>query len=228
MIFLQIINASTFWIYLSFLYLYLIFFFITLEEYFEGSLDFPMINAVNEGTTSTFLILLIGVFAGNEVYQIEIIWGLKFYEFIFIAIIIGVSCQILHIMYKLFRNHAFSKVFISMLLFVYLTGSYLAVTFLSNNSIVLGQQKIILYIYTMIFTRVIITIMIGHIFHSNYNQIQVFPILIATLMLLSVIIENFVIDCNYYFYIVIYNQYLFANSGLLTQTQNYLKESEIK
>ena len=207
--FLQIMNSSTFWIYTTFIFLYLIFFFITLEEYFYGSLDFPMINAVNEGTTCTFLVLLIGVFAGNQVYQKEIIWGLMFYEVIYIPFCICFTLQILYIIFKLFRDHAFSKVFISMLLISYLTGSYLAVTFGSNNSIVLGQQKIVLYIYTLIFTKVIITIMIGHIFLSNYNQIQVFPITIATLMFLCVILENFIVDCNH-LYISIYKQYLFA------------------
>jgi hypothetical protein len=194
MAFLQIINANVNWCYFAFLLLFQIFFFVTLEEYYFGSLDFPIINAVNEGTTGTFLILLVGVFMGNGVYNKEVIWGFRVYQIIFASIFLSVTIQNLISLIKLFINFKFLDVLWKNFLFTYATISFLTVFFLSNNPVVTTQPKIIFYIYTIIFSRIIISIMICHIFHSNFDQLQVFPLLISTLLIILSLIEKFLID----------------------------------
>lgn len=193
MAFLQIINPSLMWCYLSFLLLYQIFFYVTLEEYYQGALDFPIVNAVNEGTTSTFLILLVGVFMGNEVYQHEIAYGFKFYELIFGSIVVGVTLQNLISLIKLFIKFNFLDVLWKNFLFLFASVSYALVIFLSNNSIVIDRPKIVMYIYTVVFSRIIISIMISHIFEANFDQMQVFPLVISSIMILFVLIERFLI-----------------------------------
>ena len=194
MAFLQIVNADTLWCYFGFLLLFQIFFFATIEEYYFGSLDFPMINAVNEGTTGTFLILLAGVFLGNGIFNNEVIYDWKLYQVIFGSIFVGVTLQNIYALIKLFINFKILDVLWKNFLFTYATLSYVLVFALSTNSVVWSQPKIIMYIYTIIFSRIIISIMICHIFDSNFDQMQVFPLLISTLMIGLVLIEKFLID----------------------------------
>jgi hypothetical protein len=201
MAFLQIINASTNWCYFAFLLLFQIFFYVTLEEYYFGSLDFPMINAVNEGTTGTFLILLVGVFMGNGIYNQEMIYDWKLYQIIFGSIFVAVTIQNLNSLIKLFINYKFLDVLWKNFLFTFATVSYLTVFFLSNSFVVTNQPKIIFYIYTIVFSRIIISIMICHIFHSNFDQIQVFPLVISSLMIILAVIEKFLIDRKTLFHI---------------------------
>lgn len=203
MAYFQIINPDLIWIYLSFFFLYQIFFLVILEEYYFGSLDFPMFNAVNEGTTSTFFILLIGVFAGNDIYQKDIIWGLNLYQCILIGLIFLIILQNIWILIKLFRNYDCKDIILKNVLFAYISLSYILVVILSQNQVVRLNAKIILYIYTILFSRIIISIMICHIFDSNFNQLQVFPIFISTTLIGIALIEKFILDRK--FYIFIYN-----------------------
>lgn len=196
MAFLQIINPSLGWCYLAFLLLYQIFFYVTLEEYYFGSLDFPIINAVNEGTTSTFLILMIGVVMGNGVYQQEVFYGFKFYEIIFGTIIFAVIIQNLVTLIKLFVKFKFLDVLWKNFIFTIASISYTLVVLLSSNSVVTNRPKIVMYIYTVVFSRIIISMMISHIFHSNFDQLQVFPLAISLLMVLLVAIEKLFISGN--------------------------------
>lgn len=196
MAFLQLINPSLMWCYACFFLLFQIFFFVTLEEYYHGALDFPIINAVNEGTTSTFLILLVGVFMGNGVYQHEIFYGFKLYEIIFGAIILGVTIQNLVSIIKLFIKFSFLDVLWKNFLFTVASVSYFLVIVFSHNSIVISRPKIVMYIYTVVFSRIIISIMISHIFEANFDQMQVFPLVISALMVVFVLIELFLIGGN--------------------------------
>ena len=194
MAYLQIINANYMWSYLAFYFLFSIFFYVTLEEYYFGSLDFPILNAVNEGTTSTFIILLLGVFFGNDFYQKEIVFGFNIYQCILIGLLALIVIQNLVIMVKLFIKYKFSDVLMKNLLFVYATLSYVLVVVLSQNDVVWKYSKVILYIYTILFSRIIITIMIAHIFDSNFNQCQVFPILLSTIMIVLALVEKLFLD----------------------------------
>ena len=194
MAFIQIVNAETLWCYWGFLLLFQIFFFATIEEYFFGSLDFPMINAVNEGTTGTFCFLLVGVFLGNGVYLNEIVFGLKLYQVVFSGLFLVVSIQNLYALIKLFINFKFLDVLWKNFLFTYASVAYILVFNLSSNSVVWSQPKIVMYIFTIIFSRIIISIMICHIFHSNFDQMQVFPLITSTIMIGLVLFEKFLID----------------------------------
>lgn len=194
MAFFHIVNVGGIWAYGTFVILYQIFFLVTLEEYYVGSLDFGLITAVNEGTTSTFILLLVGVFAGNEIYHREIFSGLLFFEIAFSCILIGVFFQMLYILYKLFRYQKTSDVFQKLFLFVCLNVSFFTVVLLSKNEVIIVHQKILMYIYTILFSKIIISIMIAHIFQSNFNQIQFFPLFIMTALVGLVIIETFIIE----------------------------------
>lgn len=203
MAFLQIINADLVWSFFAFLLLFQIFFYVTIEEYYFGSLDFPMVNAVNEGTTGTFLILLVGVFLGNGVYAQEALYGFKYYELIFGVIILGVTIQNLVTIIKLFINFKVLDVIWKNFLFTFATLSYVLIFFLSNHDVLLNQTKVIYYIYTVIFSRIILSIMIAHLFDANFDQLQVFPLVASSLMILLVCIEKFLVDRTPLFIILI-------------------------
>jgi hypothetical protein len=194
MTYFQIINAETSWIYLAFGFLFSVFYFITLEEYYFGSLDFPIVNAVNEGTTSTSIILLVGVFAGNDFYSKEIIQEFNIYQVIFIGLFCLVVLQNIAILIKLFRKFSILDVLHKNCLFVYSVISYVLVVCLASNDAVWKYSKVILYIYTIVFSRIIISIMIAHIFESNFNQFQVFPLFVSTFLLVLALYEFFFIS----------------------------------
>lgn len=191
MAYVQIVNADQNWIYITFMALYLVFFTVTLEEYYFGSLDFPIINAVNEGTTSTFGILLIGVIFGNEVYQTELFWDLKLYQVIFIGLFVLIVIQSIFIVVKLMINYRVKDVLLKLTLFGLIIISFIACVTLTQNDVVHKRSKIILYIYTILTSRVIISIMISHIFESNFNQCVAFPILLSLIMITLSLIEFF-------------------------------------
>lgn len=194
MAFFHIVNVGGGWAYGTFVMLYQIFFLITLEEYYVGSLDFGLITAVNEGTTSTFILLLVGVFAGNEIYHQEVFSGILLFEIAFSCILIGVVFQMIYILYKLFRYQKTGDVFQKLFLFACLNISYLTIVLLSKNDVIVNHPKILMYIYTILFSKIIISIMIAHIFHSNFNQIQVFPLFIMFVLISLVVIENFIVE----------------------------------
>ena len=157
-----------------------------------GSLDFEMINAVNEGTTSTFILLLVGVFAGNQIYHMEVYGGIMFFEIAFSFILGGVIIQMLIVLYKLFRYKKTSDVLQKLLLFVMLNVSFFVVVCFSNSHVIISQQKILMYTYTFLFSKIVISIMISHVFDSNFNQLQIFPIFIMFMLMALTAIESLV------------------------------------
>ena len=194
MAYLQIVNPSLGWVSLAFVLLFMVFFIVTLEEYYFEALDFPIINAVNEGTTSTFFILLLGVFLGNEVYQHELVFGLNVYQVIFIGLFALIVLQCLYIVIRLLINFPAKDVLLKLSLFSFVCVSAFLVFFWTDNEITAHRTKVPMYIYTILFSRVIISIMIAHIFKSNFDQFQVFPFLLSTIMILLVLVEKFALD----------------------------------
>lgn len=194
MAYLQIINADRVWCYLVLLMVFQIFFYVTLEEYYFGSLDFPMINFVNEGTTGMFCFLLLGVCFGNEFYSTEVLLGLQFYQCFLLASFAIVVIQILVILFKLFRKFKASDVALKNVLILHVNACFLLVIFLSKESVVQTHPKIIMYIFTILYSRVIIPIMIAHIFDSNFDQCHFFPILVSTATASVALLEQFFFD----------------------------------
>lgn len=192
--YMQIINAETFWCYLVLLMVFQIFFYITLEEYYMGSLDFPIINFVNEGTTGMFGILLIGVIFGNEFYSKELLYGFNFYQIFLSFSLLVIVIQVLVIFFKLFRKFKVLDVLWKNALFMFVNISFLLVILVTGDSVVQTHPKIIMYIYTILYSRVIIPIMIAHIFDSNFDQFHLFPVFISTVMIAISLVEKFVID----------------------------------
>ena len=194
MAYFQIINADHTWIYLAFAFIFSVFFYITLEEYYFGSLDFPIINAVNEGTTSTLLLLILGAIVGNDFFNKEVINQFTVYQLIFLGLFSLIVLQNLFILFKLFRKYNILDVLHKNCLFIYTVFSYVLVVCLSKNDAVWVYSKVILYIYTIQFSRIIIPIMIAHIFGSNFNQLHIFPFSISTLMAALALFEFFFVD----------------------------------
>lgn len=199
MAYVQMINADTFWCYLVLIMVYTIFFYVTLEEYYFGSLDFPIINFVNEGTTGMFFILLIGVIFGNEFYSEELVYGFNFYQIFLTFSLFVVVLQALFILFKLFRKYKAADILLKNILFMIVNISFLLVIFITGNSVVQTHPKVIMYIYTILYSRTIIPIMIAHIFDSNFDQFHFFPILVSTIMIVISLFEKFLISGSFKF-----------------------------
>ena len=190
MTYLQIMNIHGPFLFYAF-YLVMIIFFITiLEEYYVGSLDFAMINLVNEGTWSMCLNLIVGIVMGNEIYSKEIAFGLKYYQIMYgIIILMGVLIFIQKVI-KLMMLAGFKSVIKNIMLMSYVSLSYALTSIFSQNWAIISQIKIIHYIFTAIFSKIIISVMIGHIFDSPINQFQIYPIILSTMVLLVLLLET--------------------------------------
>ena len=196
MTFLQLIKADNIWMYIAFVFLYQIFFLMTLEEYFYGSLDLPIINAVNEGSTGICLFLILGAFMGNEVYHTEVIWNIKIYQWLFIFLYTYLGLNSIYLLIKIWRDYGFKEAAQKNLLFFYINISFFVVILFGKNSEILTEHKIIMYIFTILFSKITISLIISHIFRFEYSQVQIFPFLIATLLIILVPFEVFFIESN--------------------------------
>ena len=96
------------------------------------------------------------------------------------------------VLYKLFRYKKTSDVLQKLLLFVMLNVSFFVVVCFSNSHVIISQQKILMYTYTFLFSKIVISIMISHVFDSNFNQLQIFPIFIMFMLMALTAIESLV------------------------------------
>lgn len=164
---------------------------IFLEEYFTGSLDFPMINFVNEGIVLMCLNLLTGFFFGNQIYKMELFNGIRICDLLFLITTITAIVQFF------WSNRVMSKISSVMdcvrnqVLIVYLLVVHCLVCFYSTNWVVLSYPKCIGFLFTFISSRIIISLMLAHVLDIPFNQFQRYPMMLITAQFSIFVFEKF-------------------------------------
>lgn len=191
MTYCQIMGVKGLFIYNTLILLVLIFWVITLEEYYFGSLDFPIINAVNEGTLSMCLSLIPGLIYGNHIYSIPIVYGLCFYEIMYYTLsVFGVLCIVAPTLLKCAEKKDMKTLKTDCRLIAVTTLVLGAVANLSTNSYLVTKQRLFQYLITFILSKVTISIMICHItgcpLYQNQKYVQYTLVALIGILLMDI------------------------------------------
>jgi hypothetical protein len=163
---------------------------IFLEEYFTGTLDFPVINFVNEGITAMFLNLLVGVFNGNKFFHQEAFQGVRLIDLLFTITAITAIVQFIWSNRVITKRSNLGTCIYHNLLIFYLAGVHFLVNFNSNNWLVSTYPKVQLYFFMFVSSRIIISLMVAHVMDIPYIQFQRYPMMLITSQLAIFIFEK--------------------------------------
>lgn len=179
--FMHFIKISSNIVYLPIPAILSVFFVVTLEEYYVGSLDFGKINIVNEGNTAISLLILTGFFFGNQIYHTQLFWGMNIADFVcYSMLFFGIIDNLVRIV-KTMKGFGVCELLKRLSLFTFMTISFIPLCGFSENWVVTDHPKVLQYIYTFLAARIIISLMISHITHSTFEQFQFFPIIFSLL-----------------------------------------------
>ena len=181
----QIIGVRGLFLFNTLTMLMVVFWAVTFEEYYFGSLDFPIINVVNEGTFSMCLILIPGIFYGNHIYRIPFLLGFNFVEIMYYSLsLVGVIVIIIPNLIKCSHKKDWKSVKSDSRLLKITFIVLLIIPNTSSNTFFLLKPKLYQYLITFSLSKIIISLMICHIMDSPiYNkQLPIFYLIIALLL----------------------------------------------
>ena len=163
---------------------------IFLEEYFVGSLDFPIINFVNEGITLMFAGLVIGITFGNNFFN-NLLFGITLKSWLFAFTFTTGLAQYIWSSYKITKLSNLATCIRCNILIFYLVFVHLLVGFYSDNWLTALYPKVECYFFMFISSRIIISLMIAHVMDIPYIQFQRYPLMLITAQLGVFVFEKF-------------------------------------
>jgi ethanolaminephosphotransferase len=154
------------------------FFLNTLEEYYTGELNLPIIHGVSEGTVIACFCMNLTGFFGMEIWKYELTtFGITSQLNHFLATLcffagLGFGLNSLFNILRDFKEKN-NEVIRNIQMFCYLVASLLLVIFYSDSEVLKNYPKLIVILYGFAFAKLVGHLHLSHLADAKFNQYRV-------------------------------------------------------